>query len=479
MRGIHFGALQEDDIRQDEAAHVAGIALDRLEAEQPTSGHHQRLTGEQTDLLQRLHQRNLAKQAVVPTADTQVREHLILIGQPITLFGEGPYERRERLKALLSDPAHNHRALLEQGLAEQAPQARSTAPDDSEEFFVPGSDDLVAARRWLTDYSLARAGVRMRGERQLRSDPVDRVKQFRLAMYERFRGLKNVSSQVGCDRPLSHGAFSPNGALYATAGFSGSCKVWSTATAEPVHSFRGHTSRTYCVRFHPGSELLASSAEDGLVALWRVGQAEPLALLQGHTAKVPRVAFHPSGQYLGSASFDQSWRLWDVERQQELQLQEGHSRPVYCIDFHRDGALVGTGGLDAIGRVWDLRVGKAIWTLQGEHVRGLLALKFAPSGYEVATGSEDCTVRLWDLRTLRPVYGLPAHTSTVSDLAFTPDGCGVVTASFDGTAKVWGRYGWKPLATLEGHGSKVMAVDVAPSGQIATASYDRTFKFWS
>ncbi len=479
MKGIRFGAI-EDEI-SDEQASASGISLESLEAEHQPNQPHYRITPEQQSLLSQLESKKQARVAIVPTADMEVRKCLIEVGEPMTLFGEGPYERRERLKSLVANPSKPYRRILEEFLAEKKkigkPEA-AVGAEDNEEFFVPGSEELVEARKWTSQYSLKRSAQRLQKEREFRQMPIAEVKERRLDDYALLGQYKDVASQVGCDRPLSYGSFSPDGQYFATGGFDGSCRVWAVADVQLAIQLAGHGSRTNCVKFHPSSGHLVSSCEDGSIAFWSMTEEQPSFKLLGHTARVPRIAFHPSGRYLGSTSFDYSWRLWDIERQSELQLQEGHSRPVYCIDMHTDGALVVTGGLDSIARLWDIRLGKSIWTLQGKHVKSILAAKFAPSGYEIATSSEDCTVRMWDLRSLRCSYDLPAHNSTVSDLCFTPDGTGLVTVAYDGMAKIWGRYGWKCLSTLQGHDSKIMSVDISSSGTIATTSYDHTFKLW-
>lgn len=487
MQKIYFGSLKDEDIQRDESLeNMSGVSFDHLESVQNNKNNEERfhITEEQAGFLTELEHRRQARQAIVPTADDQVRDCLIGLGEPMTLFGEGPYERRERLKMLVADPSKNYKERLEAIIAElrQGPASGAkSVTDDREEFFVPGSEALLEFRQWLVGYSLEKASIRLASERAFKSQPISSIKESRLAAYERLKTYQFVASQVGCDRPISFGSYSPDGSQVVTGGFGGSLNIWSTSSAELFRSFAGHQSRTNCARFHPSREgIIASSSDDSTIAVWSAEQAEsPLLTLKGHTAKVPRIQFHPSGFHLGSASFDHSWRLWDLEKQTELQLQEGHSRPVYSIDFNPDGSLAITGGLDSFGRVWDLRLGKSIWTLQGKHVKGLLSTKFAPNGYEIATASEDCTVRIWDLRSLTSLYTLPAHNSTISDLVWTPDGSGLVTVAYDGNGKVWARHGWKCLAQLQGHDSKIMAVDVSrSSGQIATFSYDRTFKFW-
>ena len=53
-------------------------------------------------LLEEFERRKKASQINVSTDDSEVKKNLRLLGEPICLFGEGPAERRIRLRDLLS-----------------------------------------------------------------------------------------------------------------------------------------------------------------------------------------------------------------------------------------------------------------------------------------------------------------------------------------------------------------------------------------
>ncbi len=53
-------------------------------------------------LLEEFERRKKAKQVNVSTDDAEVKRNLRQLGEPICLFGEGPAERRIRLRDLLS-----------------------------------------------------------------------------------------------------------------------------------------------------------------------------------------------------------------------------------------------------------------------------------------------------------------------------------------------------------------------------------------
>ena len=197
-------------------------------------------------------------------------------------------------------------------------------------------------------------------------------------------------------------------------------------------------------------------------------------------------------------------------------------------------------GLDAIGRVWDLRSGRTAMVLDG-HVKDILAIDFSPNGFvllcctyyakltlrnrhQIATGSNDDTVRIWDMRSLKSIYTIPAHKSSVSDVKFfrsTPSslptlpiprafaklpvfnisedvstsaerdptamedvkeakkegvdvplsGSFLVTSGYDGYVRIWSADDWQLIKSMTSDaGGKVMSVDVS-SGQFFVPSF--------
>eukprot|EP00041_Stephanoeca_diplocostata_P023523 m.579670 g.579670 ORF g.579670 m.579670 type:complete len:517 (+) comp22316_c1_seq2:168-1718(+) len=435
------------------------------------------------ELLEEFERRKKLRELYVPTDDADVRKMLRGNKHPVCLFGEGPAERRERLREILA-------ALG--GVATTVNQsAGAITADDEDEvqevWYHEGDEELKHHRCKIAQFSMRRARDRLKAARVRLSQPDAKENTERQRMHNRLRTFGGYCSQVGDNRPIASCQFSPDGTQLATASWSGLCKLWSVPDCNVIKTFRGHSQRTGCMVWHPqsgkgidrASVNLVSSDADGCVKLWSLESDEPVGSLEGHGQRVPKLAFHPSGRYLGTTCYDHSWRLWDMTTKTEILHQEGHSRPTYTIAFHGDGSLVGTGGLDAHGRVWDLRSGKCILVLQG-HTKEILGMDFSSNGYHCVTGSDDHTVRLWDMRQRKSVYTIPAHTNLVSSVKYHADGEILVTTSFDNTAKIWAMPACSPLKTLKGHESKVMCGDISPDLKyVVTASYDRTFKLWA
>lgn len=439
----------------------------------------------QAELIAELEKRKRARQIQVSTDDVEVKATLRKIGEPICLFGEGPADRRDRLRKLLAQIGED---AINQKKQEEIEQKKKKE-EENITWYHEGSESLKNARVWIAKYSLPRARDRINEQKQTKTLPTAQKNAQIQDLQKRIRAISNECSQIGDSRPLSFCSFSPNSKILAVASWSGLCKLWSIPDCQLVRQLRGHNCNVGAIVFHPLATLdmddnaccMASCGQDGAVKLWNLVSDEPVADIEGHAPyRVSRLGYHPSGRFLGTCCFDSSWRLWDLEAQEEILHQEGHSKPVYDISFQVDGALAVTGGMDAFGRVWDLRTGRCIMFLEG-HLKAILGTDFAPDGYHVATGSEDNTARIWDLRQRKCVYTIPAHTNLISKIKFQPQHANyLLTSSYDCTSKVWAHPTWAPLKTLAGHEGKVMGCDISPDLKyMATVSYDRTFKLWT
>ncbi|TWW66540.1 U4/U6 small nuclear ribonucleoprotein Prp4 isoform X1 [Takifugu flavidus] len=459
-----------------EAGHINISSGETLELEE-------RVSERQQEALAAFERRRRARQITVSTDDAEVKAGLRALGEPITLFGEGPADRRERLRTVLSVVGPD--ALKKSRRDEE--RAKRAHEECQQTWYHEGTASLKEARIWLAKYSLPRAVKRLETARG-QKDLVEATKVVRQQeLHKSLRNLNNFCSQIGDSRPISFCHFSPDSKMLATASWSGLCKLWSVPDCSLIRTLRGHNTNVGAVVFRPQAGIsldhsdvnLASCAADGSVKLWSLDSDEPVADIEGHTERVSRVTWHPSGRFLGTTCYDNSWRLWDLEVQEEILHQEGHSKGVHDIHFHPDGSLAATGGLDSFGRVWDLRTGRCVVFLEG-HLKELYSVNFSPNGYHLATGSGDNSCKVWELRNRKCLYTIPAHQNLLSAVRFQPtDGHFLLTGAYDNTAKVWSHPGWTPLKTLAGHEGKVMGIDVSPDGKlIATSSYDRTFKLW-
>ncbi|XP_049799403.1 U4/U6 small nuclear ribonucleoprotein Prp4 [Schistocerca nitens] len=513
QKTIHYGSLEEQERNRLNAAAAAsaaatttGVPTSSVDSDgdspptamvssPPEAGNvnisdeymelEEEMNRDRQALLEEFERRKRARQINVSTDDEEVKRNLRQLGEPICLFGEGPADRRSRLRDLLARLGEDAIKKKQEEEEERMQQAK----DQETTWYHEGPESLKISRLWIAQYSLARSKVRLEKAREERNLPEATRTARRQELQKKLQAVSIYCSQIGDTRPISYCQFSPDSTMLATASWSGLCKLWSVPNCELIRTLRGHNCNVGAIVFHPHAMsenddkvcALASCAADGSVKLWNLDSEEPLADVEGHEPhRVSRLAFHPSGRFLGTCCFDSSWRLWDLEQCQEVLHQEGHCKPVYCISFQNDGAVVGTGGLDAFGRIWDLRTGRCIMFMEG-HLKSIYGIDFSPNGYHIATGSEDNTCKIWDLRRRHCLYTIPAHMNLISEVKYQKgSGNFLITSSYDNSSKVWSNKTWQPLRTLPGHDGKVMCVDISPDSQyIATSSYDRTFKLWA
>lgn len=510
------------DIPANTAA-AAGIAPERASA-----------------LLSQFDRKRRAAAIAVPTDDAKVRARLRELHEPITFFGEGPGDRRDRLRELLTTLADDGGADDDQSM-----QDVNEAPaDQEEEFYTEGLPDLLEARRNIARYSLPRAAARVQQQKEDHTIPLRTHIKHRKAIKERLAGFELFGSQIAAERPVGITRFAPNGEILAAGNWAGGIKLLDVPNLNETRTLRGHTGIVGGLSWFPGATLPSSTVSPSSVNLasgaggqggasdvhlWNLEQDTPLSTLSGHTDRVCRVEFHPSGRYLASASFDTTWRLWDVETTSELLLQEGHSRQVFAVSFNTDGSLLASGGFDSMGRIWDLRTGRTVMILDG-HIREIYSLDWGADGYRVLSGSGDGWVKCWDIRAVRASGGLGAHNGNVSDLRWfkgldgpgstspfsysssaaiddvdmsTENGGGTtkeeprererdrervpkkagtffVSGGFDKNVNVYSADDWALARQLSGHSGNVLSVDVSGDARwIASSGHDRTVKLWA
>jgi WD40 repeat protein len=159
-----------------------------------------------------------------------------------------------------------------------------------------------------------------------------------------------------------------------------------------------------------------------------------------------------------------------------LEHPEGN---VDSVDFSPDGSRVVTGVGERLSDVaFDDTV--SLWTLsdgvraaqfggEGEDVNGCAnfrnTVSYSPNGDVFASASHDFTVALHRADTGEILTVLPAHQSTVLDLAFSPTGDRLVTASDDGAVRVWNVDTTEMITEFVGPPGGYWSVSFMPDGE--------------
>lgn len=389
-------------------------------------------------------------------------------------------------------------------------RASSAHAHQKEAFYSPAADILIAARRSIAEWSIARAHARILKTKEIRTSAVLQQIEDKTALdlYDKNKQMTLCASEFGDSRALTTVRYSASGDFLATGSLACNVKIWDSSASKCRGELVGHVERITSVAWMPPGvqeshrNFLASTAADSSCILWDTSlltrravnassnnDGEEMGLIGsrsgpmvqkfiGHQGVISDCDIHPMGRHIGTAGQDFTWRLWDIETGSEVLLQDGHIKECSSISFQCDGSLVLTTDWAGVALLWDLRSGQCIHVFQG-HVQKIVSSCFSPNGFQVATGSIDHMVRIWDLRKKKCWYTLPAHSNVISDLKFSKSGELLLTSSFDGTTKLWNSRDFDLIRTLSGHNGKVMGCDISPNElEVATAGFDRTLKIW-
>jgi len=203
--------------------------------------------------------------------------------------------------------------------------------------------------------------------------------------------------------------------------------------------------------------------------------------LVGHNGSVHTLARSPDGKTLASGSFDRTARLWDVETGTPKRILSGHQKTVTAVAFSPDGRWLATASEDSTARLWDLDAGTAgqVIATSGQAFN---AIAFSHDSHRVALGGEDRRVWLVSLDdggiSKSPAFdaGSQTHSGPVYAVGFTLDDSQVASASWDRTVRFWSTDGsFTPGKRLQHHNDSVLSLKFSPDGkELATGARDGT-----
>jgi WD40 repeat protein len=230
-------------------------------------------------------------------------------------------------------------------------------------------------------------------------------------------------------------AFAPDNKTLAAASHRGDGKVtlWNAENGKKVDALALHAGCVWDVAFSPKGALLATAGQDKTIAVWDLKKGALLHRLKD-TERVRRVCFIDEGKTLVSAGSD--LRLWDVASGTPKSSMP-HVQ-TSSIKVSPDGRILAAAhwGNGTIS-LFDIATGKFVHSWRA-HDAVLNDLTFSPSGKVLASAGHDGMVRLWDAASYQLLTVLRGHVGPVDPVLFAPDGQTLASGGVeDFTVRLW------------------------------------------
>lgn len=228
----------------------------------------------------------------------------------------------------------------------------------------------------------------------------------------------------------------------------GQVRLWDIPSQRRLRLLRGHTRPVNALAVHPQEALFATASWDGTARLWSA-EGEELHVLHGHSSGISSVHFSPDGKQVLTTSYDRSARLWSTDTGALLHGLYGHQNDILQACFSPDGKRVATSSRDNNVILWRVADG-AMVQIYRQHLDWVEHLAFSPDGKTVLSGSKTNELHLWEADTGRQLLRFSRHRAPLQQAMFSIDGKLILSVSGDGQLYLWSSRTGMPVYEREG-----------------------------
>ncbi|XP_053615774.1 actin-interacting protein 1 [Plodia interpunctella] len=162
--------------------------------------------------------------------------------------------------------------------------------------------------------------------------------------------------------------YSPDGSLFASAGFDGKIYLYDGATSELKGEIGSpaHKGGVYGIAWSPDGKQLLSCSGDKTCAIWDIETMQRATLFNmGAAIEDQQVSCLWQGKHLLSVSLSGVINYLDVDNPNKpRQVLMGHNKPITSLALHPGRKHVYTASHDGCVTMWDIETG------EGRHVQG-------------------------------------------------------------------------------------------------------------
>ena len=168
---------------------------------------------------------------------------------------------------------------------------------------------------------------------------------------------------------ITSASFSPDGQRIAAAGTDGTVKLWSlrkvveklqkqqsieaSTDIKLLRILQMESDKIMSVAFSPDGAMLATASAGGNARIWS-RDGTPLSILK-HTGGLTNISFSPDSQILLSASTDKMVRLWNIDGTL-LKTLKGNKDAVWSASFSPDGKAIASASADGTVMLWNFNI---------------------------------------------------------------------------------------------------------------------------